>query len=202
MKSILIVLSIGLSMVLSAQELYHFSGFGFNYSKYSKDYLPSNPLVPNPEVITEESNSLFYGFSYGIKASYLRRPELCYSIAAYPLVGVSFSAFNNQTFIDLGLDVPIYGEIVLGDRDLNNFTAGLGLEFNYYYSNYLSINEFLVGPSVMLATQLRFNERLFFLRASYTQGLNNGRSDYEGFRVVGGKRYSFNISLLYPISAL
>lgn len=200
MRNFLLLICLSLFTGLNAQEFYHFSGFGLNYSKYSKDYLPINPTVPNPQVITEDNNSFFYGLSYGFKLSYLRRPKLTYAIGTYPLAGISFTAFNNQSFIDLGLDIPVYGEIILGDRDLNNFTAGLGVDFNYYYANYLLTNEIVVGPSVMLATQLRFNDRVFFLKTSFTYGLNNGRSEYEGFRVVGGDRHSFNISLIYPLS--
>lgn len=200
MKKFLILICLGISLGGNAQELYHFSGFGLNYSKYSKDYLPTNPVTPNPDVLTEENNSLFYGLSYGLKLSYLRRPEVTYALGTYPLAGINFAAFNGQSYIDIGLDIPIYGEIILGDRDLNNFTAGLGIDINYYYANYLLTNELVIGPSAMLATQLRFNGRVFFLKTSFTYGVNNGKSEYEGFRVVGGNRHSFNVSLLYPIS--
>jgi hypothetical protein len=95
-----------------------------------------------------------------------------FAVSAYPCFGLNYQSNGYQSSTYIGYQLPILGEIYLGDIDDINFNAGLG--FSYGSISYDESKNTVIGPVFNIGGQFYFRESLVGVRASYTLGLNKG----------------------------
>lgn len=195
MKRLIFALCILFSAVSSAQTYYQYVGPGLAFSHYQQEYEYVEGNIPAGEL---SYNSIIYGFSYGGKVLVNKRPNFSYGAGAYPFGGVYLASFSNNVFGNIGVNLPVYGEIMLGNPESYNVFMGLGFEYNFY-KEFSFPMEHVIGPSVELGGQLDFPNRTIAIKLAYTYGLNKGQSIDDNLRVVSGRRGTITGTILYPL---
>ena len=194
MKRLIFALCMLFSGLAGAQTYYQYVGPGLVYSHYQQELEFVEGNVPAG---TLRYNSIIYGFSYGGKILVNKRPNFSYGVGAYPFGGVYLASFSNNVFGNIGVNLPVYGEVMLGNPESYNMFLGLGFEYNFYKEFGYNM-EHVIGPSVELGGQIDLPNRIIAVKLAYTYGLNKGRYDDPSLRVVSGRRGSFTATLYYP----
>lgn len=190
MKKMLLVLALaGTSFVSNAQDYYHAIGAKINYSLYSSTGNTSAIAVP--------------GIVYKASLLFENRRGPSFAISGYPFVGLNM-AFNSQTggSGSFGAELPVLGEIVLGDLDDACFYAGVGFSASYSaYSDpwFGGGSGSILGPQVGLGGQFEIAGRLYGVRLSYTYGVNRGTDvlDIDGTEIRVNKQM-IGLAIHYP----
>lgn len=196
MKGIIVSLGLLVSTFSMAQDFNFMgmSGGSLIYSRYYKELVHEPTQLP----YASQFNAFTYGLTVGGKLLFEKRPNISYAIATYPSLTFNFAASQFGSFGVLGMNFPTYGEVILGNTQSFNFTAGLGLEYNFYKQFGFPV-ENIIGPSAHISGQIDINGALYIVKLAYTHGLNNGKfKEDPEYRVVGGTRNTFTASLIYP----
>ena len=164
-----------------AQDYYHGIGAQALLGLYNYDNESTPKLVP----------SIMYKATLGFELS--RRKH--FAVSAYPSVGFNYESNELGSSSYFGYQIPILGELYLGDIDDQNFNVGLG--FSYGSISYGDgFDGTILGPVLNIGGQLEVKDQLLGFKASYTHGLNK---DANIISSISQSRSMIGLSVYYVI---
>lgn len=164
----------------TAQNYHH--GFGFQYNLASFSTYGSSFIVGVP--------SLTYKSTFGFEVG-----KVGIGISAYPSVGFFLS--NSSDISYFGTEVPLMGELYLGDMDDKCFFTGLGFSAGYYTDFY--DGGAILGPQIEIGGQFYIRESLVGMRAFFTKGVNGGTQHIYDGTTFKEKIFSTGLSFYYML---
>lgn len=154
------------SQKAQAQDYYHGIGAQALFGSYGiKGDLLGQPVDETEYKLVP---SIMYKATLGFELS--RRKH--FAVSAYPCIGFNYESNEFGSSSYFGYQLPILGELYLGDIDDQNFNIGLGLSYGSISYDAES-NGSVFGPIINVGGQLEVKDQLLGFRASYTYGLNS-----------------------------
>ncbi|MCR9172021.1 MAG: hypothetical protein NXI10_05990 [bacterium] len=186
MRKLLIIAGVILaSGTVNAQDYYHGLGVQVNQAVFSREGSSTSFGTP--------------GLVYKSTLLFENRRGPSFAVSAYPFLGLSLN-FNSQTGGSggFGAELPVLGELVLGDLDDACFYFGAGFSASYTaYSDpfFGAESGAVVGPQFGLGGQFEIRDRLYGLRAAFTYGVNRST---EGLPDIKTNKFLIGAALYYP----
>ncbi len=118
------------------------------------------------------------------------------AVSAYPSVGLSIEFNDYYDYYSFGMEMPVVGELFIGDLDDYSFIVGAGLSAAYMRTN--DFGGFVFGPHLGIGGQFYYLNNLVGLRLSYTHGMNRTKIDQPVETVLEDSRKIFTLSVYYP----
>ena len=155
-----------LSPFANAQDYHHGLGLQLNYGIFKTRSLSGDVASTDVAAVP--------GLMYKSSLAFDLDNSFKLALSAYPFLGLN-GTFSSQVGVSngasIGAELPILGELYLGDLDDGCFFLGAGFSAAFLGTAGYGSGA-VVGPQVGIGGQFWFLDNLVGLRASYTHGLN------------------------------
>ncbi len=182
---------------VKAQDYFHGVGAQVNYGLFRLDYTSST--VNSSDLVLASVPGIVYKASLGFEIN----NSLNFAVSSYPFIGFNLSLNSQSGGVgSFGAELPVLGELYIGDLDDGCFFIGAGLSAAFLAASDVwggAAAGPILGPQFDIGGQFNLRNRLVGIRLAYTYGLNNTRNVPSDITINTDKRSMVALGGYYVI---